>query len=77
MLNKIMDRPFLEWLIKNRQALLIILLGLSLGANYYLWLKYTTVVEQSIEFERDRVRTFDEIVKKLIDQHKSTSPNEQ
>lgn len=71
MLNKLFDQQFLNWLSRNTKGLLVVLLGLSLAANYYLWAKYTEVVERSIEFERERVKNFDDIVKKLIDNQKT------
>lgn len=70
------DKPLIDWLAKNKNALLIVLLGGSLATNYYLWSKYTAVVEESIHYERERVKKFDEIVKKLIDQNKKETVDE-
>lgn len=70
MFEKLFNIKFFTLLLKNKDGILLLILVLSLTANWYLYTRYQQIVEESINFERERVRKFDEIINRLIgEQH--------
>lgn len=68
MFDKLINIKFFTLLLKNKDGILLLILSLSLAANWYLYNRYQQMVEESIMFERERVKKFDEIINRLIEE---------
>ena len=75
MFDKLINIKFFTLLLKNKDGILLLILSLSLAANWYLYNRYQQMVEESIMFERERVKKFDEIINRLIEQQHNEKYN--